>query len=240
VIKGDIDQEIDSRPARRDWEQVRALAKQIHDKRWQNRALAQIGISAFYDRDLGTASKDVGTAVAVAKQIGDIAAEVRYTTAPGIAYLQGKMYAEALPYFDRALDISKTIPDSGYQFLTNQSRLEALVGLKQFDTAQKLADEMFHEINRKHRNAARVDILVLAAQISLARGDVSRAVTQLQESIDICKKAGFQQHEAQPEQILAEIYQRKGDLKKAEAFATQAAANTQASRSSSRKRSRLR
>ena len=229
MIKGDIDQEIDSRTARRDWEQVRELAGKIGDKHWQNRALAQIGISAFYDRDLDTASKYVGTAVAVAKQIGDIAAEVRYTTALGAAYLQGKMYAEALPYFDQAIEISKTIPDSGYQFLTNQCRLEALVGLKQFDAAQTLAGGMFDEINRKHRTAASADILVLAAQISLARGDVSKAVTQLQESIDICKKAGFQQLEAQPEEILAEIYQRKGNLKKAEALATQAAANTQAS-----------
>lgn len=112
VIKGDIDQEIDSRAARRDWEGVQALAGEVGDQHWQNRALAQIGISAFYERDLDTAAKDVGTAVAVAKKTGDIAAEVRYTTALGIAYLQVRMYAEALPYFDQALQISKRIPDS--------------------------------------------------------------------------------------------------------------------------------
>jgi CHAT domain-containing protein len=229
LIKGDIDQEIDSRTARQDWEQVRSLAEELGDKRWQNRALAQIGISAFYDRDLETAAKDVGTAVAVAHKTGDIAAEVRYTTALGIAYLQGKMYAESLPYFDQALEISKSIPDSGYQFLTNQSRLEALIGLEQYDAAQQLADAISDENNRKHRASARADTLVLAAQISLARDNIRKAVSQLEESIELCKKAGFQQLESQPETILAEIYQHQGDLKKAESFATEAATNAQAS-----------
>ncbi|HSU61822.1 MAG TPA: CHAT domain-containing protein [Bryobacteraceae bacterium] len=229
VIKGDIDQEIDSRIGRRDWEQVRSLAQEIGDKRWQNRALAQIGISAFYDRDLETASRDVGIAVAVAKKTGDIAAEVRYTTALGIAYLQGQMYAEALPYFDQALEISKAIPDSGYQFLTNQSRLEALIGLKRYDAAESLADNLFDELKRKRRTGLRAQTLVLAAEISLARGDISKAIMQLEESIGICKKAGFQQLQAQPEQILAEIDQGKGDLRKAELFATQAASDSQAS-----------
>lgn len=71
--------------------------------------------------------------------------------------------------------------------------------------------------------------LVPAAEIALARGDVTNAVAQLEESVEICKKAGFQQLEAQPEEILAEIYQQSGDLTKAEEFASQAAAATQAS-----------
>lgn len=47
IVKGDFDQEIDTRAARLDWEQVKAFAAELGNERWQNRALAQIGISGF-------------------------------------------------------------------------------------------------------------------------------------------------------------------------------------------------
>ena len=43
---------------RDDWEQVQALARELDDTKWQYRALAQLGLVAFYDGDLATARKN--------------------------------------------------------------------------------------------------------------------------------------------------------------------------------------
>jgi hypothetical protein len=57
VVKGDIDGEIDAGSMREDWQQVHNLAVQLGDKKWQYRALAELGIAAFYNGDLATAGK---------------------------------------------------------------------------------------------------------------------------------------------------------------------------------------
>jgi hypothetical protein len=63
IVKGDIDTETNTGAMRQDWEQVQILARDLGDTKWQYRALAQLGIAAFYDADLDTAGKDVGTAL---------------------------------------------------------------------------------------------------------------------------------------------------------------------------------
>jgi hypothetical protein len=80
IVKADIDQEVDNHAARADWDQVKALATELGDERWRNRALAQIGITAFYDRDLETASKNVAAAATKATELHDIGGEIRFTT----------------------------------------------------------------------------------------------------------------------------------------------------------------
>lgn len=229
IVKGDIDQEIDTRAARRDWEQVGALAQNLGDKRWRNRALAQIGIAAFYDRDLETASKNIATAASVATKIHDVGAQIRFTTVLGMGLVQAKMYERALPYFDDALEIAKKTPDSGYPFFTYEAQLEALVGLKRYNDAQQLADEMLKQISAKYRTGPQAQFLPFAAKIALARGDVQTSVEELEQSIAICKAAGYQQIQADPEAMLAEIFRKQGNLARAEYFATQAAGDAQAS-----------
>ena len=229
IVKGDIDQEIDSREARRDWEQVKTLAGDIGNERWQNRALAQIGIEAFYDRDLETASKNVATAVAVATKIHDVGAQIRYTTVLGKGLIEAKMYEQAMPYFANALALAKETPDIGYPFLTYEAQVEALIGLKRFDEAQQVIDELLKQSNSKYRTGPQAEILPIAAQIALARGKVQLAIDDLQRSIAICKAEGYQQVEAQPEAMLSAIFRERGDLRRAEYFAGEAAATGQAS-----------
>ncbi|HEX7362229.1 MAG TPA: CHAT domain-containing tetratricopeptide repeat protein [Bryobacteraceae bacterium] len=230
MVKGDIDLEIDTRTARRDWEQVQALAHSLGDKRWENRASAQIGITAFYDGDLQTASKNVGRAVAVAARIHDAGAEIRYTTVLGMALSQAKMYSQALPYFRRALALARKTPDSGYPLFTYEAELEAFIGLQRYGDAQRLGDDMLRHVQTQYRTGGpQVEILPFLARVALARGDVPRAIADLKKSIAICKAAGYQHEQTEPEAMLAEIFRKQGNFPQAEYFAARAAADTQAS-----------
>ena len=87
IVKGDIDSEINSGAMRYDWEQVQALAHELDNAKWQYRALAQLGLAAFYEGDLATARKNVGGALAAATAAGDAGAQIRYLTALGIGLI---------------------------------------------------------------------------------------------------------------------------------------------------------
>jgi CHAT domain-containing protein len=114
-------------------------------------------------------------------------------------------------------------------FLTNQSRLEALIGLKRYDAAQQLADEILKQARLKRRTAPAAQVLPLSSRIALARGNTKKAVAELEKAIAVCKVVGLQQMRAEPEAMLAEIYRQQGNLRQAEYYALAAAKSTQES-----------
>lgn len=229
IVKGDIDLETDVRSAKLDWEQVQALAARLGNERWKNRALAQIGIAAFFDRDLETARKNVATAVAVANNLNDYAAEIRFTTVLGRALTEERMYDQAVEYFAKALALAKLHPETGYPFLTYAAQIEAFVGLKRLDEAQVLVDALIKESNLKHRTGPQADILPTAAKIAISRGNVQLGIQDLQQSIQICKAEGYAQIEATDHAMLSTIYEQNGDLIRAERSAAEAARLSQVS-----------
>ena len=91
IVKGDIDGEIDGGAMLEDWEQVQGLATELNDKKWQYRALAQLGVAAFYNGDLTTAGKNVASALAAATKNGDAGAQVRFLTTLGMERLDNQV-----------------------------------------------------------------------------------------------------------------------------------------------------
>src|SRR5579872_516632 len=116
IVKGDIDTETNTGAMRHDWEQVQALAQDLGDMKWQYRARAQLGIAAFYDADLETARKNVGSALAEATKAGDAGAQIRFLTTLAIGMSESKMYEQALAYSENAIKIASATVDAGYQF----------------------------------------------------------------------------------------------------------------------------
>ena len=128
-----------------------ALARDLGDTKWQYRAQAELGLAAFYDGDLSTARKNVGSALVAATKSGDRGAQIRYLTAIGIGLLSSKMYQQALPYFDNAMKIAGATPDAGYPFLTDGARVLTLLGLGQITAAQGLVAEIVRHAQVQHR-----------------------------------------------------------------------------------------
>jgi hypothetical protein len=128
IVKGDIDTEINTGAMRQDWEQVQALARELGNQKWQYRALAQLGVAAFYDTDLETARKNVGTALAMAEKAGDTGAQIRFLTIFANGLLKSRMYEQAHEYCEKAISIAARIPEAGYQFPAQEMCIEALIG----------------------------------------------------------------------------------------------------------------
>jgi CHAT domain-containing protein len=229
IVKGDVDTEIDTKAMRRDWEQVQTLARELNDQKWQYRALAQLGLAAFYEGDVETARKNVGTALMAAKKAGDAGAQIRYLTAHGFGLFLSKMYEQALPYFDNALKIASTVPDAGYQFPTQEARAVALMAIGKLDEAQRLIEENLAQARHAGRTSHEAGGLVLAARIARARQDRVAAFSVLDRAAALCESAGLVRTLADAQGLLADLHREGGDLAKAERFSELAAASTQAS-----------
>jgi len=228
IVKGDIDDEVNSSSMRHDWEQVQALATELGDKKWQYRSLAQLGLVAFYEGDLATARKNVGGALAATTAADDAGAQIRFLTVLGTGLVYTKMFEQAMPYLEKALQVASLTPDAGYQFSTNEARLDALIGLKQFDAAQALADDMLKHAREQHRMEHEALTLIESAPLTIARNDWNGAVSGLEQSLAISKAGGFMGQQERAESLLADLYLQRGDLPQAKRYAALAAATTQA------------
>src|SRR5206468_2770288 len=141
-VKGDFDSESDHGAMARDWEEVRTLAKELGDRQWENRSLAQLGIAAYYNADLAGARQRVGTALLAAHAMGDKPGEMMTLAilASGLSF--AKLYDQALTYADQSVAIAKGNPDIGFPHVAYQAKLIALIGKKDLVSAQRLAQEM--------------------------------------------------------------------------------------------------
>lgn len=229
VVKGDIDGEIDAGSMREDWQQVQDLAAELGDQKWQYRALAELGIAAFYNSDLATAGKNVATALAAATQAHDAGAQVVFLTALGIGMRESQMNAEALGYYDKALQVAAAVEDIGYPFLTKEALLENLIDLKRDSDAQRLADEILDQAQRRHHPQAQAIILTLKARVAVRRGDTPTAIHALEQAMTLSESGGFVRDLAEAQALASDIYRDQGDLAKATELATLAATATQES-----------
>lgn len=229
IVKGDIDAEFASGEMRDDWQQVQTLARELGDTKWQYRALAQLGLAAFYAGYPMTARQNVGNALAAASAAGDTGAQIRYLTELGTGLVFTKMYEQALPYLQKALQLASATPDSGYPFLTYEQRLDALIGLKQFAAAQALAADILKHARDLHRPAHVSQVQIQIAHLALAQGQYTTALTVLEESLPLSQQAGLMRQTATAQSLLADIYREQGNLSTAEHFATLAAGSIQAS-----------
>jgi CHAT domain-containing protein len=139
------------------------------------------------------------------------------------------MYEEALPYFENALKIAASTPDTGYPFLTNEALLETLIGLERNEAAQRLADNILAHAKQQHRIQQQAIVLNLSAHIARVQKDNHKALSTIQEALLLSETGGFLRETADAQSLLSDIYQEQGDHQRAEQFGTLAAASTQAS-----------
>lgn len=229
IVLGDIDGEIDATPMRRDWEAALALAHTLGDKKWENRASAELGFALFLEGDMAAARQRVAGALMGAMMLGDTGAQIRYLAAIGHAYVQMGSYDEALGYFDKALKIAASNPDTGYQFLVNEGRLQAFRSMGNLDAADQLANEIITQARVRQKHVKETQALITAGTVATAKGDDTQAAERFQMAMDLAQKGHFTRLLADAQFYLEDIYRKRGDLAKAEALAAAAAESTQSS-----------
>jgi len=227
MVRGDIDGEIDAVPMRRDWEAALKVAEALGDKKWENRASGEIGFSLFLEGDMTAARQKVAGALMGAMMLGDAGAQIRYLAAIGHAFVQMGSYDDALGYFDKALKIAASNPDTGYPFLVNEGRLQAFRSMGKLDAAEQLADEIIAQARSRQKHVKETQALITAGTVAVAKKDEAKAIEDFQTAIDLAQKGKFTRLLADAQFYLEDIYRQRGDLPKAESLAAAAAESTQ-------------
>ena len=105
--KGDVDGEIDTASAVRDWTEVLAMAKSVADRKLTARATGELAILAFLQGRMQDARPMIATAILQAKVQHDVGAEVRFLSSSGTGLVLLRAYTESLQFFDQALALAK-------------------------------------------------------------------------------------------------------------------------------------
>lgn len=215
IVKGDVDGELDTDSAKRDWLAVRDLADESGNARWKNRANGELGFQAFLEGDVTGARQLVAGALLGAVAGGDRPAQARFMGAIGTGLSFTGIYGEALSYLDRALAVAAADPEMGYQFVVLDGKVSALKGLGRTQEAVKLAEELAVRARADGKNVKLCQSLIRLARLAREQKDDQRALELLSEAIQLAEKGDFPRLLASAQFLMIETYRTTGDLKKA-------------------------
>ncbi len=224
-IKGDADGEMDSSSARADWQEAYTVAKQLNDKKWQSRALAEVGFEAYLQGDIATGRRNVAGATIVAHTNGDVGAEIRYLSAIGTGLAWNHAYTEAHSYFERALALAKNCPDCGYPYLTVAGQIETFLGERDYKNAQWWTRDSINHSFARGKAIKLTQAMLFDADIALGRHQVEGAIQILLDTIKLAKHNQTKML-GDAEMKLADIYLQQQNLAVAERYADAALSHT--------------
>ncbi len=232
MVKGDVDLELDPVPARQDWKAVATLAKDLNDEKWIYRSTAEIGFADYLQGNFDSAFARVFGALAQAKTHHDFGAQIRLLGAVGTGLAQAKEEKpnlEALGYFDKADQITKAIPDAGYQFIPREGRLQALRHLQRYTEASQLGAEMLNEALQRKKYVKAAQVLITSAGVDKDQKKYDAAIQKLQRSLALSSVGHMPRLLADAQMDLADIYRLRGALDRAQPLMKEAARSTQSS-----------
>lgn len=215
IVKGDVDGELDTDTAKRNWLAVRDLADESGNARWKNRANGELGFQAFLEGDVTGARQLVAGALLGAVASGDRPAQARFMGAIGTGLSFTGIYAEALSYLDRALAVAAADPEMGYQFVVLDGKVSALRGLGRTEEAVKLAEELEMRARVDGKNVKLCQSLIRLARLAREQKDDQRALELLSEAIQLAERGDFPRLLASAQFLMIETYRTNGDFKKA-------------------------
>ncbi len=222
IVRGDVNLEIDAPAAKDDWEAALEIAKTIGDRKWESRAIGELGMIAFLLGDASAARLQVGQALMNAMTTGDVGSQIRYHAAIATGLHLSQEYEQAIRYFDLALNLSAKHPETGFQYISYWGKAKALMGLKRFQEAEDLIRDSLRQAEADDRRVKKVQMLLAASDLARTLGKRDEALAYLQEALPIAEQGGLRRFLAEIYFDLADICQRANNIADAEAFASRA------------------
>lgn len=211
-VKGDADQETNVAAAEQDWNQVKALATQLGQKEWANRATGELGIVAYLHGDYTQAAALMKKALVTAALEGDDGTEVRYLELVGNGMNGLNRHAEAMIFLDRAIRIARHDGYVGTPFMAFEGRAEALAATGHKARAEALMRHTLERVRREKMWEHEGQDLLILGEMAADSGDGAAARKYLNAAVQSAKRMGLYRVVAQSYLDLAALSQRAGRL----------------------------
>jgi len=227
MAKAAIEEEVNEDYSRPTWERIQELAKRLNDRRWQARAQAELGIIAFLDGDVATATQALKTALISLYLQGDMAAAIYYGSIVGNGQVEAGEPEAGIKYCETAIQTAATIKDMGFPFMAYEGKARGLIALNRSAEAKQVLDEAIRQAQAQNALAAEAQLLVVRGKEE-APVDLQQAIKDLGAAIDFCKQHRFHHALAWGTFELATVYRDHGDFAQAERYAATAERETEA------------
>jgi tetratricopeptide (TPR) repeat protein len=212
VVKGDVDLELDTDLARRDWAEAKALAEKLSEPAWVNRANAELAITGFLAGDVKGAAISMAGAIQKAKELNDQGSIVRYEALVGHGLVQWKLYEKALKFFDDALAIAQKNPDIQRPLLVYSGKIDALIAVGRSAEAQKLLETTLDGARANSARGYEAELHLRAAMLKWKQGQRPQALAELNGAIQIADSIGAIRIVGQSSFQLAQYLETAGNL----------------------------
>jgi CHAT domain-containing protein len=221
ALIGAIDLNLNTAAALQDWIQVREIASNIGDAKWENRANGQLGLVAGVSGNIGAAGLALNSAIAKAEQLGDTTGYIYFSTwfANGMAV--NSMADRAIGVLNRATQFAKKNGFSELPLQLSIGRIRALMNLPESQREQELADadkliqDTLAQAQREHVAGAETEILTAAGQIAVERKDSPAAEKAYLQAIAVASGASLPREEAEGCLNLSRFYRSQKQYTKA-------------------------
>jgi tetratricopeptide (TPR) repeat protein len=142
AYKGEIAHQCDLWAARQAWEQVLDLAKETGNKKWEGRALGELGVLAYVtDGDSTRATLLVGKALFKVAETRDSWGGATYLTHSANSLSLIGRHEVALKFSDKAMTAARTDPNSPFPLAVYIGKARTLLEMGKDAQAQELVDK---------------------------------------------------------------------------------------------------
>ena len=227
AAKAAIEEEVNEDYSRASWQKIQELAKGLGDARWQARAQAELGIIAFLDGDMATATQMLRAALVSLYLQGDMGAAIYYGSIVGNGKVEAGQPEEGIKYCQTAIQTAGTIKDMGFPFMAYEGKARGLIALQRSAEAKQVLDEAIGRAQAQNALAAEAQLLVVRGKQE-AVANPQEAIKDLRAAIDFCRQHDFRHPLAWATFELATVYRDQGDLAHAELYAAMAERRTEA------------
>jgi len=226
AVKAAIEEEVNEDYSRPTWEKIQELAKRLNDRRWQARAQAELGIIAFLDGDVATATQALKTALVSLYLQGDMGAAIYYGSIVGNGQVETGQPETGIKYCETAIQTAATVKDMGFPFMAYEGKARGLIALHRNGEAKQVLDEAIRQAQAQNALAAEAQLLVVRGKQE-ATVNPQQAIKDLGAAIDFCKQQRFHHAHAWGTFELATVYRDQGEFAAAERHAATAERETE-------------
>ena len=219
AMKGDVEFQYDLGASERTWTEVSQLAAATGRDSWEGRAGGELGCVEFLNGEIYTALKMVVAAYFRAEVSHDVAEKMKTLTALGEGLAEFGRPADALRFFNRALDLSAENPDAYFPFTAYLGKARLLLATAAPGEGRQMLLTGLAEARRENMRVREARILIVLGDDAIRREDRPAAVKWLNAARDVARQAGLHRIEAEAESKLGSVLSDDGDFEKAAMYA---------------------
>ncbi len=200
----------------REWAEALALAQQLREKGWEERADGELGIVAFLKGETAKAVELNERQYSAAKALNDVAGQIRSRSLKGVGLVEQGQYEAALPFLDQAIALSTANPDVRFPLMAYMGKSTALEHQGKNRESRDLLEEAQLFVDRTNMSVYKADLLVALGSKAARAKDVATARKYYEQAAAAAQKAGMPRPYADSMFHLTDLSVAAGDLHTAE------------------------